>query len=363
MKLLIQPGEGVGPIVKAINAARRSIEIVIFRFDQREIERALANAAQRGVAVQALIAHTNRAGEQNLRRLETRLLGYGVTVARTADDLVRYHGKLMIIDRRDLYLLAFNMTYLDIERSRSFGAVTSSRLLVREALKLFEADVKRQPYEAGSGKFLVSPVNARKHLAAFLKGARKQLLIYDPEVSDPAMVSILDERARAGVDVRIIGKLTRKGTLLAVRKLAMRLHTRTIIRDGKDVFLGSQSLRELELDARREVGILFRDPKAVGSILKVFEKDWVSVEQNAPSPEVANGPPVRKIAKRVAKAVVQELPAVGPVVDLVVKELGGEGRLRLNIERVEAVVKDAVKEAVKEAVEEASENGGESHVA
>ena len=44
-------------------------------------------------------------------------------MSRTADDLVRYHGKFMIIDRRDLYLLAFNLTMLDIERSRSFGVI------------------------------------------------------------------------------------------------------------------------------------------------------------------------------------------------------------------------------------------------
>ena len=42
-------------------------------------------------------------------------------MARTADDLTRYHGKLMIIDRRELYLLAFNLTSADIGRSRSFG--------------------------------------------------------------------------------------------------------------------------------------------------------------------------------------------------------------------------------------------------
>ena len=42
----------------------------------------------------------------------------------------------------------------------------------------------------------------------------------------------------------------------------MRLHTRSIVRDGRYAFIGSQSLRQLELDARREVGIIFRDPTA-----------------------------------------------------------------------------------------------------
>src|SRR5436190_3321307 len=142
MKLLIQPGDGVAPIVKAISQAKSCVEMLIFRFDEREVEHALAGAVSRGVAVHALIAHTNRAGEQNLRKLEMRLLGAGVTVARTADDLARYHGKLMIVDRRELYLLAFNLTHADIERSRSFGVITRSRDRVHEAAKVVDADVR-----------------------------------------------------------------------------------------------------------------------------------------------------------------------------------------------------------------------------
>src|SRR5215471_4402947 len=102
MKLLIQPEDGISPLVKAISQTRQSIEILIFRFDQREIERALAAAVARGVSVHALIAHTNRAGESGLRNLELRLLSTGVTVSRTAGDLTRYHGKMMIVDGREL---------------------------------------------------------------------------------------------------------------------------------------------------------------------------------------------------------------------------------------------------------------------
>src|SRR5436309_11885141 len=100
MTLLVQPDDGIRLLVNGINQAKRSVEIAIFRFDEREVERALATAVTRGVSVHALIAHTNRAGEQNLRKLELRLLAAGITVSRTADDLSRYHGKFMIVDRR-----------------------------------------------------------------------------------------------------------------------------------------------------------------------------------------------------------------------------------------------------------------------
>src|SRR5579863_3555922 len=195
------------PLIKAIKDAKKSVEIVIFRFNRSEIEKALAAAVTRGIHVHALIASANRGGMRSLRDLEMRLLAAGVTVTRTDDDLVRYHGKLMIIDRRVLFLLAFNYTWLDMERSRSFGIVTTNKKHVEEAAKLFEADTKRQPYTAGSGTFVVSPVNARKQLTAFLRAARKELLIYDPEISDPAIVQVLEARVKAGVTVRIIGKL------------------------------------------------------------------------------------------------------------------------------------------------------------
>ena len=48
------------------------MEILIFRFDRVEIEKALVNAVARGVTVRALIAYTNRGGEKSLRALEMR---------------------------------------------------------------------------------------------------------------------------------------------------------------------------------------------------------------------------------------------------------------------------------------------------
>ena len=184
MKVLVLPDDGIAPLLVGIESAKKIIEIVIFRFDRDEIEKALKAAVARGVFVQALIAYNNRGGEKTLRKLELRLLEAGVIVARTADNLARYHDKLMIIDRRVLYLLAFNYTHLDIDRSRSFGIVVKNHALVQEAVRLFEADTTRQPYTPSLDTFIVSPANARQQLANFIQGARKQLLIYDGKLSD-----------------------------------------------------------------------------------------------------------------------------------------------------------------------------------
>ena len=354
MKLLTQPGDGVEPLVKAIQKARKSVEIVIFRFDRIEIERALEEAVKRGVFVHALIAYTNRGGEKNLRKLEMRFLAAGITVARTSNDLVRYHGKMIVVDRKQLYVLAFNLTRLDIDHSRSFGVVVTNRPLVQEAVKLFESDTKRQPYTPGNARFLVSPLNARKQLSEFIEGAKKELLIYDMKIADRALTRLLEERAKAGIAVRIIGKVTRKTNGLALRRLnGMRLHTRTIIRDGSQMFIGSQSLRELELDARREIGIILPDKKIIAAVTKVFEADWESAVASAKDLNVeAPNATVAKAAKKVAKSVAKDLPPVGPVVERVIREVTREDSdIELDHKDVQIAVRDAVRDAVKDAVQ------------
>jgi cardiolipin synthase A/B len=278
MKLIVQPDDGVAPILTGIKQAKKSIDVLIFRLDRGEIAAALEQAVARGVHVRALTAHQNRGGTKSLRKLEMQLLEGGVTVSRTADDLVRYHGKMMIIDGRTLHVYGYNFTSLDIEKSRSFGIITKNGKLVAEAMKLFEADFERQAYVPGCDRFIVSPENARERLATFLKGARKQLLIYDPKVSDDAMLKVIRERMDAGVGVKIIGKVESKSGLKSEKYPGKRLHIRAIIRDGSRAFLGSQSLRRLELEKRREVGIIITDERVIDAMKKVFEDDWAQTD-------------------------------------------------------------------------------------
>ncbi|MGH9326364.1 MAG: phospholipase D-like domain-containing protein [Terriglobia bacterium] len=367
MKLLIQPADGVAPVVHGINAARQRIDVVVFRLDHPEVERALENAVAPGVAVRALIAYTNRGGEENLRKLEMRLLASGISVARTDNVLVRYHGKFLIVDDRILYLLGFNFTYQDINHSRSFGIVTRDHKLVQEAARLFEADLTRHPFTPLVDQFVVSPINARRRLARFIKSAKTSLLIYDLRLSDAEMLRLLQDRAKAGVRIRAIGSVTRRHAGFEVRALArLRLHVRVMIRDRVSAFIGSQSLRALELDARREVGVVFRNARVISSLTRIFESDWRS---GIPEHQPAKGTKgerrggalsARKTAKQIAETVVEQLPPVCPVLqdavetatgrptDAVVDSAGVEKTIK---KAVEGAIRETVREVIKEATE------------
>lgn len=276
MKLIIQPESGIRPLLRAVQSARKCVDIAIFRCDIKALERELAAAVARGVVVRALVAHTNRGGDKGLRALELRLLAAGVTVARTDDDLVRYHGKLLLIDRATLYVLGFNFTSNDI-KSRSFGVRTKNPKILRDVLGLFEADRTRSDFRPSAPDLVVSPQNARRRLTRFLRKTRVSLQVYDPAVTDDGMIRLMKELAGKGVVIRILGELEKKwkGEHFDVRPFpGRRLHVRAIVRDGRRAFVGSQSLRKLQLDDRREVGLIVRDVAIVKEIQRIFETDW-----------------------------------------------------------------------------------------
>jgi cardiolipin synthase len=293
VKLLVQPEDGTMPLVTAVRRARKSVDVMVFRFDRADFRRALADAVTRGVTVRTLIAHTNSEGSRSLRKLELDLLGAGVTVSRTDDDLVRYHSKFVVIDRQRAFILGFNYTSLDMLRSRSFGVEVRNRPVVQELLTLFEADASRQPYTPGVPDLLVSPLNARDRLAAFIRSSRRQLLIYDPNLSDPRMIALLLDRVRAGVDVRVLGHVAKAGVKIVSAPLAgRRLHVRAMIADGRRAFVGSQSLKRLELDKRRELGLIIRESKVVRQLEAVFAEDWARSSKAADIEPVAPDQPV-----------------------------------------------------------------------
>jgi phosphatidylserine/phosphatidylglycerophosphate/cardiolipin synthase-like enzyme len=261
-----------------MNRAKKTLDLIIFRLHLKEVEKAAEAAVARGVNVRALIAHTHSGPDKRLRQLELRMLERGVTVSRTGSELVRYHQKLIIVDREELHVHGFNYTAADM-KSRSFGIVTRSRLMVQEALRLIEADTARQEFEPMLDGFVVSPENAREQLATFIKRAKRSLAIYDPKLTDTQMLRLLNLRAKAGVNIRVIGRVGKRVGSLRVQKMpGMRLHVRAMIRDGDTVFVGSQSLRALELDGRREVGVIVRDATVVKRLQEIFEEDWAKTD-------------------------------------------------------------------------------------
>ena len=126
-----------------------------------------------------------------------------------------------------------------------------------------------------------------------------------------------------------------------------------MLRDGKSAFLGSQSLRKLEMEARREIGVVFHEPKIVKKMISVFEEDWAGstpAQHNLISEmfEV----PARKVAHAVAKSVSLE----GVVEQALENVMHKMGDIPFEPEEVSQSIHQAFREEVHDAVVDAMRN-------
>jgi hypothetical protein len=158
------------------------------------------------------------------------------------------------------------------------------------------------------------------------------------------------------VEIRVIGKVTGHPSFSA-QKLRGRLHTRTIICDGCEAFIGSQSLRPAELDSRRELGLIIRDAAVVKKLKETFESDWVPSADRAKSSRPAAGATEKQTEKTV-QALERELKPLMTTVKQRVRKAVAKAGLEILDDKglkntVKRVVKKAVKDAVKDAVREA----------
>jgi len=145
----------------------------------------------------------------------------------------------------------------------------------------------------------------------------------------------------------------------------MRLHTRTIIRDHHQGFIGSQSLRSAELDARRELGLLVRDPKIVKKLVEIFEADWIAheakKEREVKGKVEVEGREIPKMdTEKAAEVLTQELHPMSVKLKKAVKKVVAEaGEEAVEQKMVKNTVKKMVKKVVKEAVREVAQEAKE----
>jgi phosphatidylserine/phosphatidylglycerophosphate/cardiolipin synthase-like enzyme len=131
--------------------------------------------------------------------------------------------------------------------------------------------------------------------------------------------------------------------------MRMRFHTRTILRDRRQAFVGSQSLREAELDRRRELGMVLHNRDVVNAMLKAFEDDWATLVSPANDTQQETLATTRAI-KRTAKTLVKDLPPE-PLVEQALKHaIRDMPGTQLTGRKFEHQLEDAVRQAVEDAV-------------
>lgn len=281
LSLIVQPGDSFFPLVDAIDSAVSSIKMTIFRMNDPIIREAMTYAVARGVKVQALVAPASKGWTKKNKKLSEELskVDIEVRVPRARKEKIkRYHYKIMTIDNELSLILTFNPTQKNLHYARDFGLLIRDPEITTELSRLFDADWSGEVFKPDDLPLVISPHNSREKMLELLASAEKSICILDAKVQDQEAIGLLLRKASAGCSIKIISNDVSYDEVVPnyhVRKLARyKLHAKCIVVDGIRFFIGSQNIRPVSMDRRREVGIIVEDDAMARKIERVFDEDW-----------------------------------------------------------------------------------------
>jgi phosphatidylserine/phosphatidylglycerophosphate/cardiolipin synthase-like enzyme len=262
-------------IVDVIRGARRSITLSLFRCNDEEILAELAAAVARGVAVEALVTSRAKGGRKKIEKLWRALEGIGADLHAYTDPVVKYHAKYLVADDGPAIVASLNFTRKCFKRTCDALVITYDPVVVADLRRLWAADCARGEMPPDlTDRLIVGPERARRQFTALVDQARASIRLIDAKLSDPDLVSLLNEKRAAGLAVEVFS---------ARHVGALKSHGKIMVIDDRVAVIGSLALAALSIDFRREVAISVTEPAAVAEVLALFAELRGATGERAPS--------------------------------------------------------------------------------
>jgi len=295
--VFVLPEDGRTPIVTAIQAAKKTLHMAAYRLSDPQILQALEGARKKGVQIKLLIQPTLSQHEKShAENAMEKLKSLGIEIYTLSTRFSQAHYKLILVDETWGILGTGNLDTEsfdgegDTPACRDFFVPVLHPVLVREALRVFNADIQDHRIVPHPRKLIWGPDYQRSTFLKMINSAKKSIHIYQQDIQDKGILEALAGAARAGVDVKIIMMpfpfsktvdnnipnqtlITQAGGKVALNTKYY-IHAKVMIVDERDMYIGSCNFYPESLDRARELGIIIQSPKAIHKVLEIFNEDW-----------------------------------------------------------------------------------------
>ncbi len=303
-RLIIQPDDGVAPVVELLDGAQRSLRIKQFTLTDPDVQKAIERAHGRGVAVRVMLNPHRSSGDRANDETHAALKRAKVAIEWSNPTFAVTHEKSIVVDDATALIATFNLCTKYFTETRDYGIVTTDAQEVEEVISGFEADWKREPFNPPEDSTLLwSANNARQRMAFFIDSAKHQLLIQHPKFVDATIVERIAAARHRGVKVDLLcgGKhgisdwdvldtfaslrLLERDGIKVRRQKHLKLHAKLLLVDDKRALVGSMNIDRSAFDLRRELGVVTEAAHVLKELRKVFDHDWHEAKPyEAPDP-------------------------------------------------------------------------------
>lgn len=299
--VLVQPDDGVQPVVELIGTARQAIAIKQFTFTHPALLDAVLVAKQSGIAVRVMLNPHRSSGDRANDAAFERLKAGGIDIEWSNPRFAVTHEKSMVIDDRVALIATFNFCEKYFSQTRDYGLIIEDQRVITEILACFHADWSRETFHPQAESALLwSNSNSRRLMSNFIDSARERLDVQHPKFVDATILDRLVQARSRGVHIRVlcggrhgISEWDVLDTFASLRTLQrldvrvhkqknLRLHAKLLLADHKRALVGSMNIDRSAFDLRRELGLILSNPETVRSLEKAFERDWAESHHYEP---------------------------------------------------------------------------------
>jgi len=295
-QLIVQPDDGIAPILKTIEGAKKSLDIKMFQFTDPVLIQAVIAAHKRGVKVRVMLNPSRFTGEHDNDEAFELFKNAQVPIKDTNPKYPITHEKSMVVDGCQAFVMSLNWAPKYFGLTRDYGLVTNDPNEVSEVAGCFNADWERVDFTPPAVSNLIWSVGrSRQEVIDFVNGAQKSLYIqHEKYVDTPVIEALVHAKMKREVKVHAmalpihslrdfyqldgIAGLRLLGDLgINVHKLhGIHLHAKLILADKHRALLSSFNIYPKCFNERRELGIRFADKPLIKRLVDIFEKDWES---------------------------------------------------------------------------------------
>jgi cardiolipin synthase A/B len=291
--LIVLPDDTAQPILDALLAAKKSLQIRMFLFTDPALIKAVIAAKRRGVDVRVMLNPARRGGESENDDTKKKMDKEGIEVIDSSPAFQLTHQKSMVIDDSIGFVESFNWETRDLTVTRDYAVVTTHKVEVEEMNACFEADWTRKAFNPGDHSQLIwCPNNGRERIANFIDSAKHTLWIQNERYQDTVIIERLVQAAERGVKLHILARpphTLKKDKLVEgvgglrimhdvgakVHTLkGLKLHAKMILADDKRAIVGSINLSPGSFDGRRELAIETDASHVVKRLNETAQTDW-----------------------------------------------------------------------------------------
>lgn len=258
-------------IAEQIDEAKTQVLVEVYILSEKEIKSALKRAKARGVRVEVILENELYGSDVLSNNSRRELMWSGIEViAPDHEQFTFTHSKFMIID--DAYIVSsWNFAYSSFKDNKEFLIIWKNVEVHNYLIRLFENDKEHKIFREIIPGVFFSPVNARSTIEHAIESAQTSIVLTMQSLADESIINLLESKAQSGIDIsiclgdtkkvewnhKVAAQLIKSGIRVSAPKKPY-IHTKSLLIDGYDWYIGSINYTANSIDRNRELWLYLR---------------------------------------------------------------------------------------------------------